>query len=383
MKLPSYIIKALNDGKTSLGQHPSFPPEEEDAFTIDLLSCFFDDLIEGLGDENISIEELKSKLSDALSECKKIESKHTEELEKLCADTVNEIFSIPDDTLKIEMNIVDNIDIRDERLVPEKTVNFTFDDIEDMNYLTEEVYKRRMLNALVAGAAMSMSENIGSYIQGLFEIDSELPSLYKRIFKLNNVLLYLEKDSFNKDEMTDGGKVDVNISSPTNIVEIKSQGVLMPILLEETIKGILELAISHGLPKDAAKAQYVISKSDFKLAEMWDMRLGLPLWLLMENILKEQGIGISNVGANYLLMEIATLNTEDFNHILKEVFKKTKKGKSILSNIASSIINRKEENEFSNYMSDKNLNTEVIGDEEYYNPEELITDSEINDYWQM
>lgn len=380
MKLPSYIIKALNDGKTSLGQHPSFPPEEEDAFTIDLLSCFFDDLAEGLGEENINIEDLKSKLSDALSECKKIERKHTEELEKLCADTINEIFNIPDDTLKIEMNIVDNIDSKDERLVPEKTVDFTFDDINDMNYLTNEVYKRRMLNALVAGAAMSMSENISSYIRGLFEIDSELPSLYKKIFKLNNVLLYLEKDSFNKEKTTDGGKVDVNISSPTNIVEIKSQGVLMPILLEETIKGILELAISHGLPKDAAKAQYVISKSDFKLAEMWDMRLGLPLWLLIENILKEQGIDISNVGANYLLMEISTLNTDNFNNILKEVFKKTKKGKNILSNIASSIINRKEENEFSNYMNDKNSNTEVIGDEEYYNPEDLITDSEINDY---
>lgn len=78
--------------------------------------------------------------------------------------------------------------------------------------------------------------------------------------------------------MTDGGKVDVNLSSSDNIVSIKSQGILMPILLEETIKGILELAISHGLPKNSAKAQYIISKSDFKLAEMWDMRIGLPLW---------------------------------------------------------------------------------------------------------
>ena len=383
MKLPSDIIKALNDGKTSLGQHPSFPPEEEDAFTIELITCFFEDLAEGIENENISVDKLKSQLSDALSECKKIETKHTYELEKLCANTVNTIFNIPDNTLKIEMNIVDNIDIKDERLFPEKTIDFTFDDIDDMNYLTDEVYKRRMLDALVVGAAMSLSENIGTYIQGLFEIDSELPYLYKKVFKLNNLLLYLEKDCFDKDSMTDGGKVDVNIKSPMNIVEIKSQGVLMPILLEETIKGILELAISHGLPKKATKAEYVISKSDFKLAEMWDMRLGLPLWLLIENILKEQGFSINEVGANYLLMDIAMLDTTDFNQILKEIFKKTNKGKHLLSEIANSIINRKEESEFDNYMNNKNVDAVVIGDEEYYNPEELITDSEINDFKQM
>ncbi len=375
MKLPSYIINALSDGKTSLGQHPSFPPEEEDKFTVGLVNNFFEQLTDDIEDTNI--DDLKSKLSEALTECKKIESKHIQELEKLCADTVNELFNIPQDTLKIEMNIVNNIDAKDERLVPEKTVDFTFDDIEDMNNLTEEVYKRRMLNALVAGASMYFSENISSYIQGLFEIDSELPSLYKKVFKLNNILLYLEKDSFNKEEMTDGGKVDVNISSPTSIVEIKSQGVLMPILLEETIKGILELAISHGLPKDAAKAQYVISKSDFKLAEMWDMRLGLPLWNLITMILEEQGVGIDKVGANYLLMEIAMLDVNEFNYTLKEVFKRTRKGKQLLSNIASSILDRKDEEDFNNYMSDKNSETELIGDDEYYNPEELIADSEI------
>lgn len=375
MKLPSYIIKALSDGKTSLGQHPSFPPEEEDKFTVGLVNNFFEQLTDNMEDANIY--ELKSALSEELTECKKIESKHQQELEKLCADTVNRIFNIPQDTLKIEMNIVNNIDAKDERLVPEKTIDFTFDDIEDMNKLTEEVYKRRMLNALVAGASMSFSENISSYIQGLFEIDSELPSLYKKIFKLNNILLYIEKDSFNKEEMTDGGKVDVNISSPTSIVEIKSQGVLMPILLEETIKGILELAISHGLPKNAAKAQYVISKSDFKLAEMWDMRLGLPLWNLITQTLEEQGVGIDKVGANYLLMEIARLDVNEFNYTLKEVFKCTRRGKQILSSIANSIIERKEEEDFNNYMNGKNSETELIGDEEYYNPEELIADSEI------
>lgn len=64
--------------------------------------------------------------------------------------------------------------------------------------------------------------------------------------------------------------------------------------------------------------------------------------------------------------------------LLKEIFKQTKRGKQILSSIASSIIDRKEEDDFNEYMNGKNSETEVIGDDEYYNPEELITDSEIN-----
>ena len=171
------------------------------------------------------------------------------------------------------MKLVDNIDVKDERLVPEKTVNYTFDDIDDMNQLTDEVYKRRILDSLVSGASIVYSEKMKYYLQGLFEINDELPSLYKKIFELNSILLYLEKDTLNSNDVTNGGRVDVNIMSPDDMVEIKAEGVLMPVLLEETIKGVLELAISHGLPKKSDKAQYVIIKSDFKLAEMWDARL--------------------------------------------------------------------------------------------------------------
>lgn len=91
------------------------------------------------------------------------------------------------------MKLVDNIDVKDERLVPEKTVNYTFDDIDDMNQLTDEVYKRRMLDSLVSGASIVYSEKMKYYLQGLFEINDELPSLYKKIFELNGILLYLEK----------------------------------------------------------------------------------------------------------------------------------------------------------------------------------------------
>ena len=375
MKLPFYILKSLQDSKTSLGQHPSYPPDEEDSFIIGTVSDYFNHLSDGIVYNDI--DELKGNLSSLITKAKKIENSNIDALEKLCADTVNSIFNIPDDTINISMKLVDNIDVKDERLVPEKTVNYTFDDIDDMNQLTDEVYKRRMLDSLVSGASIVYSEKMKYYLQGLFEINDELPSLYKKIFELNSILLYLEKDTLNSNDVTNGGRVDVNIMSPDDMVEIKAEGVLMPVLLEETIKGVLELAISHGLPKKSDKAQYVISKSDFKLAEMWDARLGVPLWLLISKTLENQGINVDKVGINYFLMEISKLPVDKFNSLLREVFKGTKKGKTTLARMVNDIENLKEEEEFMEHMNSMNSEYTEISDDEYYSPDELITDSEL------
>lgn len=373
MKLPSHIIKSLIDGKTSLGKHPSYPPDEENSFIIDTLNDYYEKITSSVKETDIN--NIKTQLSELLTKAKKIEEKNRDTLEELCAKTVNRLFNIPDDTLKIEMHLVNSVDSKDERLIPEKTVDYTFDDINDMNALTDEVYKRRMLDCLVAGASLYYSERLSNYLQDLFDIDAELPSLYKRIFELNKILLYTEKDTFDKDKMTDGGKVDVNLSSSDNIVSIKSQGILMPILLEETIKGILELAISHGLPKNSAKAQYIISKSDFKLAEMWDMRIGLPLWEHILGCLKKQQIDINEIGSNYLLLVIAQMPVKIFNSFLQEVFKNTRRGQNLLSDIGKNILYVKEKEDFDSYMNGKRNDVEINDADEFYDADELITDS--------
>ena len=175
------------------------------------------------------------------------------------------------------------------------------------------------IKALVAGAAMYYTNNIGTYVRELFEIDSDLPSLYKKAIDYNNVLLFYEKDTFNDKQSTNGGKVDVTVSSNDMRPTIKAEGLLFPILVEEVIKGMLELAISHGLPKNSAKAKYVIGKSDFKLAELWDMRLGYSLWNLIEDEMTECGYDMLEVGLNFFLMELAEMDCETFNASMQEV----------------------------------------------------------------
>jgi hypothetical protein len=373
--LPKHILMALRDNKTSLGEHPSYPPEEEEKFIVNLLSKVFDEI-----SGNINIEDydtIKNELNKILGECKKLEKNNIQALEELCVKIVNDIFEIPQNTIRIEANIVSRVNTDNERLVPEKTAeDFSFDDINDMNNLSDEIYKRRMLNALITGAAMYYMNIIGEYIKDVFNINSDLPSLYKKMIDYNMLLLYYEKETLDKVKTTDGGKVDVIIGSEQNCPIIKSEAVLFPILVEETIKGILELAISHGLPKNINKAKYIMSKADFKLAEVWDMRLGYALWKLLEKEFEKCDIDIMGIGINFFLMELSKLSCEDFNNLLQELFARTKKGKEMLIDLTNEISYNKDEDDFNNYIKTKNDTTQQIDDNEYFTPEELITDDE-------
>lgn len=372
-KLPKHILMALRDNKTSLGEHPAFPPEEEEKFIINLITNIFDDLSNN--NEINDYVSLQKILGNIIVECKKLEKNNIQALEELCGRIINDLFQIPQDTVKIEGNIVNSINIDNERLIPEKTSDdFSFDDINDMNKLTDEIYKRRMLNALSAGAAIYYMNIIGDYIKEIFEINSDLPALYKKLIDYNTLLLYLEKDSLKKENTIDGGKVDVTVSSNLEFPTIKAEALLFPILVEETIKGILELAISHGLPKSIDKAKYIISKADFKLAEVWDMRLGFALWKLIDSEIKNCGFDIKEVGINFFFMELSQMDCQTFNETLQEIFAKTRKGKRLITEIIEQISYNKDKDDFDDYIQTKNNSTVQINDDEFFEPEELITD---------
>jgi hypothetical protein len=192
----------------------------------------------------------------------------------------------------------------------------------------------------------------------------------------NNLLLFYEKEKFNDKRSTNGGKVDVTISSKDTYPSIKAEGLLFPILLGEVIKGLLELAIAHGLPKKIEKAKYVMSKSDFKLAEMWDMRLGYPLWCLIEHQMKECGYDMLEVGINFFMMELAEMDCSTFNRSLQEIFGRTKKGKEILTDIAENILYGKDKDEFDDYIQTQNDTAIQLTDDDYYTADELLVDDD-------
>ena len=124
MKLPKNILDIIKANKTSLGDNPALPPELDEKFLVFLVNDYYEDLLKHF--DSIDVKELSDDLSHTITECKKIEKANQDALEKLCFDLVNDLFQIPSDTIKMEMKLVDKIDAKKERLVPE-TTDYSFD----------------------------------------------------------------------------------------------------------------------------------------------------------------------------------------------------------------------------------------------------------------
>lgn len=371
MKAPKNIIDIVISNKTSLGDNPALPPELEEKFLVFLVNDHYNELSTHF--DSIDIDELTQDLNKTIVECQRLESKSKEALEKLCSDVVNELFNIPNETISMDMKLVDKVDTKQVRMVPENSSDYSFDSIEDMNNLTSEVYKRRLLNALTVGAAMYYAESVENYAEHLSKIDGRLPHMYKKIMCINDLLLFHTKQKLN-NKQTDGGKVDVYISNQEQPVKISAEGLMFPVLLEESIKGLLELSISHGLPKEREKAEYITSKSDFKLAELWDQRLGIPLWKRIEKVFEGINEDPLEVGLNFIFMELSQLQPNHFNSVMQEIFADTKAGKSILSQICDNIHYQKERDDFDDYMNQQNNVEQYQINDEEFTSDELIND---------
>ena len=369
MELPKNILNIIASNKTSLGDNPALPPEMDDKFLVFLVDDYYKELLTHF--DSIDIEELTDDLSATMAECKRIENDNKEALEKLCFEFVNDVFNIPSDTLSINMELVDKVDTQQERLLPESSDSFSFDSIDDIHTLTNEIYKRRFLNALIVGAAMDFAEMYIFVENKLDGINETLRRNYKKIWFINNLLLFHTKQNLSKKQK-DGGNVDVYISDETTPVRIEVKGILSPILVEETIKGLFELAISHGLPKDKDKAEYIMSKADFKLAEVWDQRVGLPLWRRVRKIMNECEISVQ---PSFLLMELASLETDKFNTTMQEILAGTKMGRHLIKEIVRNIHYNMDMDDFDDYIS----NQQQPQDEIPINDEEFTSDDLIND----
>lgn len=375
MKLPDFLIKGIKDNATSLGDHPAFPPEEEDTFVGFILNAQYKHIMEPFDGQDISIKEISKRLSELIAECQKIEATNKEALEKLCSDIIATIFEIPEDTIDIESKLVDKCDMSKYRMTPEATPDFSFEDIDEMKGLSDEIYKRRMVNALIAGASMYYGSNIEYYIREIYKINPELIRLYAEITKYNMVMLYNQPDTIKSVERCDSGKVDLYIGNEDERIKIRAEGVIFPVLLEYTIRGILETASQQGLPLDRDKAEYILSKADYRLAENWDLRLGLPLWSILMSDIEKCGGNLDEIGSNFIIMEISRLHPEVFNNYLQNAFKQTKKGLSMTKELIDTIQYNKEVDDFDNFVQTKNSKYS-INDNAEYSPDELLKEIE-------
>jgi hypothetical protein len=364
-ELPKDIMKALARNLTSLGDHPSFPPEEEYKFdskiTLERFQQVKDDVlsIEDLAD--YSVQGLSKAVNQMMLECQEIENANKEALEKLCFNIVVDLFAIPEDIINFSCTLTDSISPKSIRAnVKPVSTDMTFIDINHMNTLSDEVYKRRLIDALITGAAMNYSKIKKEYIGDLYEMNPKLPKLYRDIIKIMNYLMFVKNDiGISDEDKKQIGVVNVLIGNRTRRTEINAEGVIFPVLLMESIKGMMEAFAAHGLPKNKKEASYVMSKADFLAAEPWDMRMGPILWDCFEEAMQEKDTKM----VPNIFVEIVSLPIDEFNNLMKEIFAKTKKSKKVFELVKQEIEERIEYSDFQDRMQTRSMESNVINDE--------------------
>ena len=372
---PEDIADAVYKNKTSIGNNPALPNIFEKGYVEKLVEKRFKgcvDELKKIGEiDDVPDTDMQTVLGKLVLKCQKLEEPHRPELEKIVANYLIDLFGIPDDSIQMELSLVDDVDLSSSsiKLDPADGDEFIeYEDVLDAESIKDEVYKRRLIDAISMGAGMKISSNIKDYMEEIYEINPALINLYRKILALNDYLLFTKEDiGMTEEDKHQFGTVEVVLGQVEESPKILAQGVIFPILLSEAVRGLMELFASHGLPQEFEKAQSVLSKSDYLKAEPWDMRIGPALWEIVSDSF---GDGVKTDLIPYLYKRISQLPVKKFNFFMREVLAKTRKGKRMMAKIAEKAQYEKEYSGFEDKMSKFSTDKNVIMDE-YIHPDEL------------
>jgi hypothetical protein len=362
--LPKFIFNAVKKHETSLGDNSAFPIGGDYPFDYTLLKKRYVEVcnaIEEFGLESLDEDYLMSELSASLKLCREMETPVRDSLESICENAVNRLFAIPEEIINLKVKLVDKVKFKNAvRLRPESDDDseYSFDSISDIELSNKAVEKRRFINSLIQGASYVYSNILGLYIEDIDKINRDLIPLYRKIIAINDYLLFTRKETMSDENPMQGSYVEVHLSvgGGEGKSTIKAQGIIFPLLLQETIKGLFELFSSHGLPSDMKRAQYIIKKADFVLAEPWDMRFGVTLW---EKIFG--GVEDTNM-IPYMFTSLIELDNEEFNSVVKEILASTKKGKELVDDLMQQAEYDNGYQQFTNRINAKNVDKSLIQD---------------------
>lgn len=373
--LPSDIVSSIVTNNTSLGNNPAIPDIFDIPFLAKIVKNKFQNtkekLIEIGSIDDVKGTDLYSVLAELINRCQEYEKPIRNELEKLCYNYIIELFSVPEELIIFNLELKDSLDISKNNILLDPfdgEDNIELIDIKNAMTLKHEIYKRKLLNSLCVGAGIDLYKPIINFYESeINKLNPELIDLYNKILYINDYLLLTKEDlKITEDNKKQMGIVEVQLGNEEYKTTINAQAIIFPVLVIETIKGLMELFISHGLPKNKQEALYVLNKTDFIKAEPWNMRIGPELWKLLT-------MSFNDINSNeipYLMKRISKLDVDKFNFLMKEVFAKTRKGKEIMSFICNKAKNDMDYNRFINKMDRMKLNNSLIIDE-YIHENEL------------
>ena len=295
----------------------------------------------------------------AHNEIVQTESQHRDALEQLAIELVMKEMGIPEGELQFNAKIVGmgEIDQSNFNREVEQQPNVDPVDVEqdlmsDLDSMTMEKAKRRLINNMIQGASKKghyMYHMVADRIREITGSET-LVNQYGVLMSVNDTLYWQLGDETMKMMMGGGGgeamvggkeEVDRNTDPPT----IVARGINFPVLVHELIKGIMELFAIQGRPTDEEGNEDEEAWSDIEGSEdtlekeMWDLRLGPAIWDRIRKQFPEDILTDENKVElqNYLLVEIFKLPAKHFLVFMKEVLSGSENGQRLMNELMEGI----------------------------------------------
>lgn len=341
------VLNQLLNNKTSLGDNPCFPLGDEYNFLSKLVLNRFDEIVNNcitiFDTDNIDDGIIIDSILPLVNETVDIESEDVNELVDIAIKSIKEKFDI-DDEIDISGELTDEINSLDLNDVPTNDVKIEFEDHQEMEYTINSIYKRRFINSLIEGSNIEVYDVLKDIENEIININPRLINYYKKILCANDYSLF-KIDSLNESKNVGSFEID----DENGRITLKAKGVILPILINELIKGCIYILSANGLPSNKKIIDYVIDKSDYYQAKLWDIRSGGALWKKFCEIIPNEYKDLKH----YLFADIIKLEPKEFFMVMKEVLANTKKGRKIIETILKRIKYDLDEKEFMNNNGDK------------------------------
>lgn len=267
------------------------------------------------------------------------EVRHKEELEQLAIKLVREEYNIPEGSVDFEAEITGHPQMGGREIqktgLKMKKGNKRPPQGKTDEELKPNVTKRRLMNAMMHGAARKGQNLFHMASEELNRIDPDLVQDYSKLMAGNDFMYWALNDETIARESESGthaGQVKVNISGEKP--KIIAQGMTFPMLLHELTKGVLELISLHGLDVDKETRDYVLDKTDNLESEPMDIRLGVKIW---EKLLEVMDVDSLPYKAQ-IFTKLSSLSPNEFNRIIKGLLNDSVEAKNEVKDMIYDVI---------------------------------------------
>ena len=306
-----------------------------------------------------NLEGAQNIMSQGLMGALRKESRHKEELQDLAIKLVSEEYNIPEGAVDFEAEITGHPqmggkEIRKTGIQMKKgEKNKRPPQGKSAEELKPKVTKRRLMNAMIHGAARKGQNLFHAASDELRRIDPTLVQDYSKLMAGNDFMYWALDDATIESEGQSGthaAQVRVyphgNPPREGSKPKIEAQGMTFPLLLHELTKGVLELISQWGRESDKETREYVEDQTDNLESETMDIRLGVKVW---DKLLETMDVDALPYKAQ-IFTELSSRSENEFNFIVQGLLDDNQEAIEEMKDIVYEVIRQNNEEEVEQAM---------------------------------